>query len=73
MQEIEDGCRTFTDMLREGLMEYLDVNEENDANIALNVRCSPSLSLPVCVGLSVCLFLSFLPSVSVSLFYFIVE
>ena len=27
--------RSFEDFLREGLVEYLDVNEENDCNIAL--------------------------------------
>ena len=28
-------CRTFTDFLRQGLVEYLDVNEEGDSNIAV--------------------------------------
>jgi len=28
-------CRTFEDFLHESLVEYLDVNEENDCNIAL--------------------------------------
>ena len=27
--------RTFEDFLHEGLVEYLDVNEENDCNVAL--------------------------------------
>lgn len=29
------SCRTFEDFLHESLVEYLDVNEENDCNIAL--------------------------------------
>ena len=28
-------CRCFEDFLREGLIEYLDVNEENDSMVAL--------------------------------------
>lgn len=28
---IQDGFRTFDDFLREGLVEYLDVNEENNS------------------------------------------
>lgn len=35
MKELRDGVRTFDDFLREGLIEYLDVNEENNALIAL--------------------------------------
>ncbi|KAL9241333.1 hypothetical protein vseg_015456 [Gypsophila vaccaria] len=35
MQELADGVRTFDDFLREGLIEYLDVNEENNTLIAL--------------------------------------
>lgn len=38
-QHIEDlvlGLRDFNDFLREGMIEYLDVNEENNALIALN-------------------------------------
>uniref|UniRef100_A0A803LIM8 DNA-directed RNA polymerase subunit beta n=1 Tax=Chenopodium quinoa TaxID=63459 RepID=A0A803LIM8_CHEQI len=31
MKELLDGVRTFDDFLREGLIEYLDVNEENNA------------------------------------------
>ncbi|KAK7262597.1 hypothetical protein RJT34_30172 [Clitoria ternatea] len=35
MKELIDGVRTFDDFLRDGLIEYLDVNEENNALIAL--------------------------------------
>ncbi|CDY36697.1 BnaC02g31180D [Brassica napus] len=35
MKELKDGVRTFDDFIREGLIEYLDVNEENNALIAL--------------------------------------
>ncbi|KAM7262515.1 hypothetical protein ACFE04_000198 [Oxalis oulophora] len=35
MKEMSDGVRTFDDFLRDGLIEYLDVNEENNALIAL--------------------------------------
>ncbi|KAH9686459.1 DNA-directed RNA polymerase III subunit 2 [Citrus sinensis] len=35
MKELSDGVRSFDDFLREGLIEYLDVNEENNALIAL--------------------------------------
>ncbi|TKY56058.1 DNA-directed RNA polymerase III subunit RPC2 [Spatholobus suberectus] len=35
MKELVDGVRTFDDFLRDGLLEYLDVNEENNALIAL--------------------------------------
>ncbi|KAL0727866.1 hypothetical protein Bca4012_023959 [Brassica carinata] len=35
MKELQDGVRTFDDFIREGLIEYLDVNEENNALIAL--------------------------------------
>ena len=38
-KHIEDltlGLKDFSDFLREGLIEYLDVNEENNAYIALN-------------------------------------
>eukprot|EP00262_Sarcandra_glabra_P018172 TRINITY_DN6450_c0_g1_i1.p1 TRINITY_DN6450_c0_g1~~TRINITY_DN6450_c0_g1_i1.p1 ORF type:complete len:889 (+),score=133.16 TRINITY_DN6450_c0_g1_i1:248-2668(+) len=35
MKELQDGIRVFDDFLREGLIEYLDVNEENNALIAL--------------------------------------
>ncbi|XVF24522.1 hypothetical protein REPUB_Repub13aG0135400 [Reevesia pubescens] len=35
MKELLDGVRTFNDFLCDGLIEYLDVNEENNALIAL--------------------------------------
>ncbi|KAI0527193.1 hypothetical protein KFK09_002792 [Dendrobium nobile] len=35
MKELRDGVRSFYDFVREGLIEYLDVNEENNALIAL--------------------------------------
>lgn len=38
-QDVEDlvlGLKDFNDFLKEGLVEYLDVNEENNALIALN-------------------------------------
>ncbi|KAG8391080.1 hypothetical protein BUALT_Bualt01G0150600 [Buddleja alternifolia] len=35
MKELRDGVRTFDSFLKEGLIEYLDVNEENNALIAL--------------------------------------
>ena len=30
---LQDGIRTFDDFLKEGLVEYLDVNEENNAMV----------------------------------------
>lgn len=35
IQELSQQIRTFEDFVNEGLVEYLDVNEENDANIAV--------------------------------------
>ena len=35
VREIVEKIRTFDDLLREGLVEYLDVNEENNSLIAL--------------------------------------
>ena len=35
MQELNQGFRSFEDFLQDGLVEYLDVNEENDCQIAL--------------------------------------
>ena len=52
---------TFDDFLRLGLVEYLDVNEENDSNIALyesnvgpettHLEIEPFTLLGVCAGL----------------------
>ncbi|SPO32397.1 probable DNA-directed RNA polymerase III, 130 KD subunit [Ustilago trichophora] len=38
IQELKAGVRRFDDFLYNGLLEYLDVNEENDSNIALYER-----------------------------------
>ena len=35
IEELTQGFRSFEDFLKEGLVEYLDVNEENDCMIAL--------------------------------------
>ncbi|XP_024024074.1 DNA-directed RNA polymerase III subunit 2 [Morus notabilis] len=61
MKELADGVRTFDDFLREGLIEYLDVNEENNALIALyekdikpettHLEIEPFTILGVCAGL----------------------
>jgi len=61
MQELAQGVRSFEDFLREGLVEYLDVNEENDCNIALyekditrrstHLEIEPFTILGVCAGL----------------------
>eukprot|EP00898_Chlorokybus_atmophyticus_P001524 jgi/Chlat1/2372/Chrsp17S02643 len=61
IDELRDGLRTFDDFLREGLVEYLDVNEENNALIALydkdvssettHIEIEPFTILGVCAGL----------------------
>ncbi|GBG88963.1 hypothetical protein CBR_g48573, partial [Chara braunii] len=61
MQELKGGFRTFDDFLREGLVEYLDVNEENNSLIALyeqdatsantHIEIEPFTILGVCAGL----------------------
>ena len=33
--ELTQGVRSFDDFLHDGLVEYLDVNEENDCHVAL--------------------------------------
>ncbi|MCL4124386.1 UNVERIFIED_CONTAM: hypothetical protein GTU68_027524 [Idotea baltica] len=55
------GLMTFDDFLYEGLIEYLDVNEENDSNIAMyerditsattHMEIEPFTILGVCAGL----------------------
>lgn len=35
LQELKKGCRIFEDFVDDGLIEYLDVNEMNDASIAV--------------------------------------
>ncbi|KAF5175740.1 Dna-directed rna polymerase iii subunit [Thalictrum thalictroides] len=61
MKELKDGVCTFDDFLREGLIEYLDVNEQNNALIALyedeagpettHIEIEPLTILGVCAGL----------------------
>ncbi|XP_073024708.1 DNA-directed RNA polymerase III subunit 2 isoform X1 [Primulina eburnea] len=61
MKELRDGVRTFDSFLKEGLIEYLDVNEENNALIALyeenakegttHIEIEPLTILGVCAGL----------------------
>lgn len=36
IQDLTLGLKDFQDFLREGIIEYLDVNEENNAYIAMN-------------------------------------
>ncbi|XP_035736738.1 DNA-directed RNA polymerase III subunit RPC2-like [Vespa mandarinia] len=58
---LEQGVRTFEDFLQDGLIEYLDVNEENDSSIAFNeahinantthLEIEPFTLLGVCAGL----------------------
>ncbi|KAA8590256.1 hypothetical protein FQN60_014190 [Etheostoma spectabile] len=61
MEDLSQGYRTFEDFLHEGLVEYLDVNEENDCHIALyehmiskdttHLEIEPFTLLGVCAGL----------------------
>uniref|UniRef100_A0A0L8H2E6 DNA-directed RNA polymerase subunit beta n=1 Tax=Octopus bimaculoides TaxID=37653 RepID=A0A0L8H2E6_OCTBM len=61
IEELSQGFRSFEDFLKEGLVEYLDVNEENDCMIALNedhikdetthLEIEPFTILGVCAGL----------------------
>ncbi|KAL4563722.1 hypothetical protein LXL04_027767 [Taraxacum kok-saghyz] len=61
MKELKDGIRNFDSFLREGLIEYLDVNEENNTLIALyegeatsdttHIEIEPFTILGVCAGL----------------------
>ncbi|XP_033118006.1 DNA-directed RNA polymerase III subunit RPC2-like [Anneissia japonica] len=61
IKELTQGIRSFDDFLREGLVEYLDVNEESDSEIALyekqitsettHLEIEPFTILGVCAGL----------------------
>ncbi|KAI3824680.1 hypothetical protein L1987_06149 [Smallanthus sonchifolius] len=61
MEELKDGAHNFDSFLREGLIEYLDVNEENNSLIALyegeatsettHIEIEPFTILGVCAGL----------------------
>ena len=61
LNELKDGHRSFNDFLREGLVEYLDVNEENNSYIALyeneitanhtHLEIEPFTLLGVCAGI----------------------
>ena len=61
LDELKDGHRTFNDFLREELVEYLDVNEENNSYIALyereitkehtHLEIEPFTLLGVCAGI----------------------
>ncbi|CAH1800113.1 unnamed protein product [Owenia fusiformis] len=61
IEELTQGFRSFDDFLHEGLVEYLDVNEENDCMIALyekditrehtHLEIEPFTLLGVCAGL----------------------
>ncbi|KAJ9598562.1 hypothetical protein L9F63_010753, partial [Diploptera punctata] len=62
IDELIQGVRNFQDFLNDGLIEYLDVNEENDSHIALNegtidprmtthLEIEPFTLLGVCAGL----------------------
>lgn len=59
--ELKRGLRSFEDFLTEGIIEYLDVNEENDSYIALyehliqrdttHLEIEPFTLLGACAGL----------------------
>ncbi|XP_026472299.1 DNA-directed RNA polymerase III subunit RPC2 [Ctenocephalides felis] len=62
IDELIQGVRSFEDFLHDGLIEYLDVNEENDSNIAFceaeivpsittHLEIEPFTLLGVCAGL----------------------
>lgn len=61
MEELASGLRVFQDFVDEGLVEYLDVNEENDSHIAMyesdigkyttHLEIAPFSILGVCAGL----------------------
>lgn len=61
LTELEQGVRAFMDFLHDGLIEYLDVNEENDSYIACyendinmattHLEIAPFTLLGVCAGI----------------------
>ncbi|XP_013408039.1 DNA-directed RNA polymerase III subunit RPC2-like [Lingula anatina] len=61
IEELTQGFRCFEDFLRDGLVEYLDVNEESDSQISLyesaitsittHLEIEPFTILGVCAGL----------------------
>ena len=62
IEELKSGLRTFEDFLGDGILEYLDVNEENDSHIALyehrieptrttHLEIEPFTLLGACAGL----------------------
>ncbi|XP_046739859.1 DNA-directed RNA polymerase III subunit RPC2 isoform X1 [Diprion similis] len=61
IEALKHGFKTFDDFLHEGLIEFLDVNEENDSSIAFNesqieagtthLEVEPFTLLGVCAGL----------------------
>ena len=61
LKDLARGVRTFQDFVKKGLIEYLDVNEENDSLIALypkdiinestHLEIEPYTILGVCAGL----------------------
>ncbi|XP_015905674.1 DNA-directed RNA polymerase III subunit RPC2 [Parasteatoda tepidariorum] len=61
MDEFKNGIRSFNDFLKDGLIEFLDVNEENDCLIAVyekdikkettHLEIEPYTILGVCAGL----------------------
>uniref|UniRef100_A0A672PKW2 DNA-directed RNA polymerase subunit beta n=1 Tax=Sinocyclocheilus grahami TaxID=75366 RepID=A0A672PKW2_SINGR len=51
IEELSQGYRTFEDFLHESLVEYLDVNEENDLLISHIIQIEPFTLLGVCAGL----------------------
>lgn len=61
VRELKDGVRDFYDFIKDGLVEYVDANEENNLLIALlekditqattHVEIDPSTILGVCAGL----------------------
>lgn len=61
IRELKEGLRTFEDFVNEGLIEYVDVNEENNCLIALreenvcgdttHMEIEPLTLLGVCAGI----------------------